>query len=154
MAVPLPSGLFLTQSLSTAKTTRRRRRGGWRCSRTAPAECLKRASNKGQNPAAFNSFANNKAGKKSQRRSPLGCQRTARHREAVSWKGGGRGGAAPHSHSWGTPQGRELAGSRAYPRRLSCKTHAAEGMPLKGLRSAPLSAPAPEKCSSVGNAGF
>lgn len=77
------------QSLLTAKNTRRRR---WKegkqclwCSPMAPVDCLNRASKKGQQHAMLNSFANNKAGKKSQRKPRWGCQKMVRYRAALSW---------------------------------------------------------------------
>lgn len=76
------------QSLLTATNTWRRRRGKgqqrlW-CPSTAPADWLNRASNKGQPPAMFNLFANNKARKKSQKQPLLGYQKMVRYRAAMS----------------------------------------------------------------------
>lgn len=91
------------QSLLTAKNTRSRRwREGQqclRCSSTAPADCLNKASNKGQQPAMFNSFANNKAGKKSQRK-PSGAVRRWWDTEQP-WAGVTRGKGDTVT-SWGT----------------------------------------------------
>lgn len=72
----------------------------------------------------FNAFANNKAGKKSQRKPLQGCQTVVRYRAAISWLDKGE---RRHSHIWRDPgiemadSRREVAENRGCPRWLSIK---------------------------------
>lgn len=130
-------------------------REGQQClqrSSIAPADCLNRAGNKGQQSAVFSSFANNKARKKKPKDTTPGLSKDGEIQSSheLKWQGG--------KETWSRLGGpaiqmadsrRELAENRGCPRQLFCEMGHGRKKSDKQLISTPAFTPAPQKISPV-----